>query len=81
MTRIMTGPMGRMAYFDVRCTRMTEYPALNLPSTSFARATDAVASNCARAPGVVQFPRHQRRDAAVALLGEPSRRTPFLGEH
>ncbi len=81
MTQVMTGPMGRIAYFDARTGPRTEFPALNLPSKSFALAKDVVPSNAINAPGVIQFPRR----CSVALADRSrrvlsKRRTPSENE-
>jgi len=74
MKQIITGPHGRLAYFNPdRCDALA-YPALNAPSSTFARGALLQAANDVDAPQVVRFPRQMRRNAAVAMFGAPERR-------
>lgn len=74
MKQIITGPYGRIAYFNPTPAGAKAYPALNLPSCDFARAKTLKAANSASAPQVIRLPRSTRRNAALAMFGAPERR-------
>ncbi|MCX7565017.1 hypothetical protein OS189_01505 [Sulfitobacter sp. F26169L] len=74
MTQIITGPFGRMAYYDGHATTGGQYPALDLPDTTFARGESLTAANDSVALQVIQLPRQMRSRAALAMFGTPAKR-------
>jgi len=74
MKQIITGPYGRLAYFNPERNDALAYPALNAPCAAFARGTMLEAANDIHTPQVVRFPRQMRRNAALAMFGAPEPR-------
>mgnify|MGYP000727868538 CR=1 FL=1 len=74
MTQIITGPFGRLAYFDSQATTSGQYPDLNLPDTAFAQANRMRAANSSHGPHVISLPRQTRSRAALAMFGAPTKR-------
>lgn len=74
MNQVITGPRGRIAYFNPQRSTAKAYPALNVPSCDFARGASLKAANDTSAPQVVRLPRQMRRNAALAMFGAPDRR-------
>lgn len=74
MKQIITGPFGRLAYHDAAATDAGLYPALNEPCCAFARGAQLRAANDANEPTTVKMPRQMRRNAAVAMFGNPTKR-------
>lgn len=74
MKQIITGPMGRIAYHNAETATDGQYPALNLPSRSFARAESMVAANDIYAPNIISMPRQFRSRVALARFGTPAKR-------
>ncbi|MEP1767776.1 MAG: hypothetical protein ABJJ53_14195 [Sulfitobacter sp.] len=74
MKQIITGPMGRVAYFDETTSNCGQYPALNLPDCGFSRGEALVAANDMIPTNVVKFPRKMRSRAALAMFGPPAKR-------
>lgn len=74
MKQIITGPFGRLAFYDPEAEINSQYPAFNVPDCDFARGEILVAANVSHAPNVIQMPRQLRRNAAMAMFGTPTKR-------
>ncbi|KEJ90327.1 hypothetical protein [Sulfitobacter donghicola] len=74
MKQIITGPFGRMAYYNANAKFGGQYPTLNLPNCDFARGAGLVAANGMLPPNVIKMPRKTRTGAAIAMFGEPTKR-------
>jgi hypothetical protein len=74
MQQIITGPFGRLAFYDPEAVMDTQFPAFNPPSCEFARGEVFQAANFSHAPNVIPLPRQFRRNAAMAMFGRPTKR-------
>ena len=72
MTRVMTGPYGRLAYFNAQSHKERAYPVLNTPSNAFARGEGLVAANGPCAPIVAGLSCRMRPDFVLAVVGAPA---------